>query len=517
MEKHHLHLHITNKLKRVLVYTFITSVLLVSLLGVTVASISFKLDYDLQASQEAAIVRFNKILDDQNDFSLPKGSSHAPYKLDPATLINVIARNQPAVVKIFAVSCADIKLSHNSVSITITDACSGRTGSGSLISSDGYIATSGHIVTISPKDLVLGALDSKKNQEVYLAFLSQSGLINRTEASLLGSKIDSQSDDLVDWLNSTKQFLTNSIITLTDHNEQYAVQLGKDPAEIYYSLNRLSIGMRDGVVVAELINQDFDPESANLGLATGLFTSSDVAILKVPGPQPYVEIGSLDNIKIGDQLTSIGYPGLLDSTATGVAEDVVPSVTQGNVLNILLDAPVNGRKIVATSIPISQGSSGGPAFDNSGQQVGISTYAILDCEKNQECFGDGQLRDVADLKVLLLKDNIKLSKSDTNQKWYQALDEYQKGDYIKTVDILDRLTDEYPQNYLAASLQQVANSQIGEGTDNTSIIRSQNVILNLVLIVTSGAAFSMAVTSYFILHFNLLHSRALLAHHKANK
>ncbi len=86
---------------------------------------------------------------------------------------------------------------------------------------------------------------------------------------------------------------------------------------------------------------------------------SDVAILKVEGRFPAVELGDSSRISRGDRVTAIGYPAIVDDGVNTKKSKTVPTVTQGNVSGSGSDA--GGHKLFSMSAQIAAGNSGGPA------------------------------------------------------------------------------------------------------------------------------------------------------------
>ena len=93
---------------------------------------------------------------------------------------------------------------------------------------------------------------------------------------------------------------------------------------------------------------------------------NDVALLKADAQDlDAVEIGSSDDLIVGDQVVAIGHPlGELTSTMTvGYISGKDRSVTtDGSIINML-----------QTDAAINSGNSGGPLFNMKGQVVGITT------------------------------------------------------------------------------------------------------------------------------------------------
>ena len=162
----------------------------------------------------------------------------------------------------------------------------------------------------------------------------------------------------------------------------------------------------DSVVEAEFIDANFNPNiDMNSQIDISQLDTSDVAILKIKsGTYPTVALGSITDLKKGSQLTAIGFPGFVDGGLETKNKTTVPSVTQGKVQGIFSQ---NRYKLIDTDVPIAQGNSGGPAFDDFGFQVGLNTCGYITCP-DKNCFGNGTARDVEDFRTLLKTNSIQI-------------------------------------------------------------------------------------------------------------
>lgn len=91
---------------------------------------------------------------------------------------------------------------------------------------------------------------------------------------------------------------------------------------------------------------------------------SDIALLKIDATGlPTVNMGSPDNLKVGQWVFAIGAPFGLERTATkGIVSALGRSLPNDTYV-----------PFIQTDVPINPGNSGGPLFDLNGQVVGINS------------------------------------------------------------------------------------------------------------------------------------------------
>jgi len=129
----------------------------------------------------------------------------------------------------------------------------------------------------------------------------------------------------------------------------------------------------DGVVITNyhvirgarsLIVRVPSKESVRADSVLGYSIEHDVAAIQVSGSLPALEAERLEPVKVGDRVIAIGAPLGLEST-----------VSEG-IVSALRDA--GGTQIIQTTASISQGSSGGPLFDEFGKVIGLTTAQVRD-------------------------------------------------------------------------------------------------------------------------------------------
>lgn len=435
-------------------------------------------------------------------FVLPERTSYVPNELDDETLVKVVARNQPAVVRVLTIRCADYTLSSGQSAVDYKDLCTYGIGSGSIITSDGYILTNGHVASIQHKDVLdYGILGSRDNIEDLLEYLVSSGDLSEGESQNLLDGLTSRSADAIDALMNITDLIDDNEIKAQNDDYTYAIQLSTTPMRVNAPQRnaRIEPNFGDTITEAKFIDMNFDQTSIAALDRTGVAGASDVAILKMEGTYPAVKLGSIDDVKYGNRLTAIGYPAFVDGGITTKQTKTVPSITQGKVKSVFDDGSTNRYQLVGTTVPIAQGNSGGPSFNDSGLQVGVNTYGYFKCA-DLNCFGDGVVRDIADAKQLLIKNNITVNDSASlTRDWYSALDNYELGNYKDAISELKQVEKEYPANYLVKPLMASAESALGSETDRSNEYEQVDTVQIVVWVLGIGGGVLLVVGVILIL------------------
>jgi S1-C subfamily serine protease len=137
---------------------------------------------------------------------------------------------------------------------------------------------------------------------------------------------------------------------------------------------------------AEVVRSDPDVNLAILRLVSDMGEQPvDASSLNLP----YIPLGDSDLIQIGDPLTIMGYPLIGGQTITLVRGDVSGFTSEGRY---------GSHAFIKTSASITSGASGGPAVDENGLLVAISTQLgyggndeIVDCRVLVDTNMDGRV------------------------------------------------------------------------------------------------------------------------------
>lgn len=360
----------------------------------------------------------------------------------------------PAVVKIYHAICGSLEYMGNKVS---DDTCSGKAGSGFLVSGDGYIATNGHVVVYGAKDMLAEAL--LQNPSLLQNFLAGMNLsdtqiqevMNRADLTAAAvSKIYDVPD------NDLRLFNQREITIVGIGSESYGI---KDESQLKRAISRFE--STGSLKQASVVGYDYEPKD-QLTLVSNPdqgFSASDVALLKIDVKDaPFVPLGN--DIRQNQPITLFGFPGdadnrLIDSSRLDV------TVTNGTI-SAVRETSGTGTKLYQTDADASRGNSGGPAVDETGKAFGILTYRYDSGQSGDAA--KSYVRDIADFRKLLQTKNITLNtNSDSQGLWAKGLDYYSKGYYSKALSEFERVQRLYPSHRLAKQYVDMSRQAIADG------------------------------------------------------
>ncbi len=130
------------------------------------------------------------------------------------------------------------------------------------------------------------------------------------------------------------------------------------------------------LVVALTLSQDSPPVDTYHASIVQADARLDLAVIKVRSDMqdrpldyaslnlPAVPLGDSDSLKLGDNITILGYPGIGGETIT---------LTRGEVSGFTAEEPYGNRAYIKTTATIAGGNSGGLAVDSEGKLIGIPT------------------------------------------------------------------------------------------------------------------------------------------------
>lgn len=413
----------------------------------------------------------------------------------------------PAVVKIHHTVCGSLEFNGAQLA---SDTCISKAGSGFLVSNNGYIATNGHVVVYSAKDMLVDALlQNKTLLQKYLA-----GLKLNTKQIV---EVMSRADLTASAVGKIYAIPDNSL-RLKNQREITVVATGKSalPLRNEDDLKKLTIGFQQTTDLrqAAVVGYDYKSEDklSIITKSSNGFSASDVALLKIDvADAPFIELSDTA-ARQTQPVTLFGFPGdadneLIDNSTTDV------TVTKG-IINAVRDAAGGGGKLYQTDADASRGNSGGPAVNDNGFAIGLLTYRYDSGESGDAA--KSYVRDIKDFRDLLDTKGITLSyEGKVQELWSEGLDLYSKRYYSSALEKFEQVRNLYPSHRLAELYADMSRQEITSGKD----IKDPSAIVLLLIggvgIGGAGAAIYFIVRHYGrhkLYRFRLEHGHLQVSH-----
>jgi hypothetical protein len=285
-----------------------------------------------------------------------------------------------------------------------------ETGTGFLFRPDGYLITNGHVVAdANLKDQQ--AREARDQQlKVELATALQNG-------------------EIAHWLEEKG-------IKLTDEQ--------KDMLAKSFALWRITI---EGNPTLKVILQNgnvLDPEILQYSPPIDQH-GKDVAILKIPGSNlPTVKLGNSENVRLQDQIMVMGYPATASpfsnkstSSLISMESGLEPSATNGHISALKVENTI-GTPLLQSDVAIFHGNSGGPAFNDQGEVIGLATYGA------QEAQGFNFLVPINTAMEFVRQSGVAPEVGSFNRHWAEALDLYDEGHCNRSTAEFDNVSQFMP-------------------------------------------------------------------------
>ncbi len=256
-----------------------------------------------------------------------------------------------------------------------------NTGSGFIYRPDGYIVTNGHVVAdANKKDAAAqeALRRSLKRDIVAHVVPKYESLTNRTPP---GNNVD----EVFNALSIYAKFTSGPDLTVYLANKSY-------------------------------FNGEIKAYSDPIGDG-----GKDIAIVKIDANNlPTVALGDSSNVHVQEAMTVIGYPAAASRLGMReISSLFVPTVTNGHVSAIKTD--FKGTPVIQSDAAITHGNSGGPAFNDAGEVIGIATFAPKDV------MGFNFFVPVNTAMEFVNQVGVKPESGLFNKLWTSALDTYDAG------------------------------------------------------------------------------------------
>jgi serine protease Do len=284
------------------------------------------------------------------------------------------------------------------------------TGSGSILTPDGYIVTNAHVVQTSGEELygilVARLVDKLIANDVQTIQDAFGGRLTDDDIRLLRRALD-------------QYYETNW-------------QIGKPDRKIYVQIGIALPGldpMAHGVI-AEVLPGGGEPTPGK-----------DVAIIKIEQKNlPTIPVGDDSKIQQGDRIHVIGFPGAAEISQESAG--VESTITSGEI-GKRVKMP-GGWYALQTEAAISGGNSGGPAVNDQGEIIGMATFTIHDPQTGAQVPGLGYLVPVGIVDQFLNQSGIKPQESPITHVYNAALTDLDAKNCSRALDEFRQLKEANP-------------------------------------------------------------------------
>ncbi|HJU91818.1 MAG TPA: trypsin-like peptidase domain-containing protein [Pyrinomonadaceae bacterium] len=355
--------------------------------------------------------------------------------------------SKPAVVRIVDGAAGAIVFSPPGYQAQTYNVSAIALGSGFFISSNGYIATNAHVVSIT-----------KEGEE------------------------------------KAKEMLFWQMV------QQIGQQLGRDPR----SLNANFINQHSQlqsfqkyhhVIMPDGTNMPFEIKQYGAPTGEGADQGKDVAIIKIEIKNaPILKLADSDKVQLQDHVTVIGYPGAADTFHSGLlsARSALEATINDGKISARKQS-ASGAPILQTSAPATHGNSGGPVLNDANEVIGLLTFRG-DTVNNQEVSGFAFIVAANTVMEYVKSAGASNVEGPTDTLFREGLDYYWSDYYSSAIPKFEEVKRLFPQHSEVDRLIQSSQQAKAEGKEKSSfplwliavIVVVFLLILLLIIIIVAG-------------------------------
>lgn len=426
-----------------------------------------------------------------------QGVSDSLTNLATVQLVDLI---RPSIANIVYAYCLDIvnmQPQLSGLSKPRYNFCATTKGSGFIVNEEGVLATNGHVAKIYPEEALVNNILYEGNKKFTIdlirgIFLSKGKNPTQAQVEDFYQQIHVNPQHLDRFPTEIFQMIGNKVISMSTGNEKYYVNLGNEPVKIDYQ--KMSQGDYSGAIVpssttytASLLDFKYPNKYSFDAIVNKNYQrGADAALLQINNSNktlfPALDLGTTENLREGSEIVIAGYPTLVEGqedprAAISYKTSTKPTVTKGIISSVKED--LSGKTVLQTDASVDHGTSGGPAFDSLGRVIGIATFAVESLSGNFNF-----LRDVREVKELMVKNNIENNLGELTDLWRKGLQSFRNqrfGEAIRyfkqvetfsphhpTVKELTERSEEFIKK--GESLEGIAGFVKGEGSNMLLVI-----------------------------------------------
>jgi V8-like Glu-specific endopeptidase len=329
--------------------------------------------------------------------------------------------SKPAVVRIIDGAMGQILFAPPGIQAQVYNVQAIALGSGFFISSNGYIATNAHVVSMTK-----------------------------------------------DGEDKMKQMLFWQLV------QQIAQQYGKDPRSINTQFIDQHSQLQSFQIVHHVIIPDgssFPFEIKQYGAPTGEGNDQgkDVAIIKIEVKNaPILKLADSEKVQLQDHVTVIGYPGAADTFSSGLLSS--KSALEATINDGKISAKkqsTSGAPILQTSTPATHGNSGGPVVNDANEVIGLLTFRG-DTVNGQEVSGFSFIVPSNTVMEYVKSAGATNEEGPTDRVFREGLDNYWNQYYSAAIPKFEEVKRLFPQHSEVDRLIQSSQQAKAEGKEKSS-------------------------------------------------
>ena len=352
--------------------------------------------------------------------------------------------SKPAVVRILDGAFGQILFAPPGISPQVYNVQAVALGSGFFISSNGYIATNAHVVSMTK-----------------------------------------------DGEDKMKQILFYQLV------QQIGQQYGKDPRSLNTQFIDQHSQLQSFQIVHHVIIPDgsaFPFEIKQYGAPTGEGNDQgkDVAIIKIEVRNaPILKLADSEKVQLQDHVTVIGYPGAADTFNSGLlsSKSSLEATINDGKISAKKQAS-SGAPILQTSTPATHGNSGGPVLNDANEVVGLLTFRG-DTVNGQEVSGFSFIVPSNTVMEYVKSAGASNDLGPTDNLFREGLGYYWDQYYSSAIPKFEEVKRLFPQHSEVDRLIQSSQQAKAEGKEKSSfpfwiVIVIAAVLLLLLLLLIGG-------------------------------